>query len=232
MEVKQQIVASALSVHAQKTPRGVTLCSHGYGYTARCRGKYLGFFSSVDEASMAYERALAAALGVDEEGVSGLTNRGGAKPAYTVDPQFEEEVSRFAWTFGSKGYAQRSSGGRTQKLHQFVWELSGQIIPKGLTLDHINRDKLDNRLCNLRLATPRMQAMNRVMPKGNLPVGVTFVAACALRPYRVYVGSKYVGTYATPEEAASAYRVEFDAAWKREEARVEAILKGVTNEPA
>jgi hypothetical protein len=105
--------------------------------------------------------------------------------------------------------------------------MSGQTVPDGLTLDHINRDKSDCRLCNLRLATPKMQAMNRAMPKGKMPVGVTFVAACTMRPYRVYVGSKYVGVYSSKGEASAAYRVAFEIAWKVEESKVESILRKV-----
>jgi len=34
--------------------------------------------------------------------------------------------------------------------HRFVYECFYGLIPKGLVIDHINTDKTDNRLCNLR----------------------------------------------------------------------------------
>ena len=39
-------------------------------------------------------------------------------------------------------------------VHRFVWEAFNGPIPKGMTIDHINGDKTDNRLSNLQLLTP------------------------------------------------------------------------------
>lgn len=48
--------------------------------------------------------------------------------------------------------------------HQFIWYLANGSLPdtsKGLTLDHRNQIKDDNRLCNLRILTKRGQGLNR-----------------------------------------------------------------------
>ena len=56
------------------------------------------------------------------------------------------------------GYIQcmvRKYGGK-QKIyyaHRFVWECFNGLIPEGKVIDHINDDKVDNRLCNLQLLT-------------------------------------------------------------------------------
>lgn len=47
------------------------------------------------------------------------------------------------------------------RAHQIVWFASGQKILNGLVLDHINRVKTDNRLSNLRLVTPLINANNK-----------------------------------------------------------------------
>ena len=49
---------------------------------------------------------------------------------------------------------------KTYRLHRFVFECFRGVIPPGLFVDHINRNKLDNRLENLRLATPRENNLN------------------------------------------------------------------------
>ncbi len=52
------------------------------------------------------------------------------------------------------------------KLHQVVWFAAGRAIPGGRIIDHENRIKTDNRLDNLRLATPLLNSQNRRSYKG------------------------------------------------------------------
>src|SRR5689334_2630750 len=93
------------------------------------------------------------------EGVVLLTDK--RKQPFIVDADDVEAVSRYPWAL-SNGYPRTRIGkgatGRSLKLHQF---LLGKA-PAGLEWDHINRDKSDNRRCNLRLVTPRENKQNRV----------------------------------------------------------------------
>ena len=69
-----------------------------------------------------------------------------------VDPEFEARVASYSWTL-SHGYARHYArvDGKVKNLfgmHELVWRLAHGVTVKRLI--HINGDKLDNRLANLR----------------------------------------------------------------------------------
>lgn len=45
------------------------------------------------------------------------------------------------------------SGQKRYCVHRFIWECFNGVIPDNKVIDHINKDKQDNRLCNLQLMT-------------------------------------------------------------------------------
>jgi len=82
--------------------------------------------------------------------------------------------------------------------------------PKGLYVDHINGNGLDNRKANLRLATNSQNAMNKKRPSHNTSgcKGVQFRGS-KKNPWVVCIvinrKSKHIGCYPTKELAAAAY---------------------------
>lgn len=65
------------------------------------------------------------------------------------------------------GYRDIRAFNRTIKEHRVVWELHNGAIPEGLFVDHINRNRSDNRIENLRLATVQENSWNRSKHKNN-----------------------------------------------------------------
>jgi len=53
------------------------------------------------------------------------------------------------------GYKQCSLEGTIYLLHTLVWvHQTGEAVPKGMQMDHVNHNRADNRLANLRCVTP------------------------------------------------------------------------------
>ncbi len=152
---------------------------------------------------------------------------------YLVDECFRAEVEKYHWSLhaSSGRWIARRGECRGVRLHQYVWRLSGRPLPSGeLSIDHINRDPSDNRLENLRLATARLQTLNRQMPRrvAELPCGVSLDSRRPKAPYRAKIrfdgGVRHLGYFATPEEASAAYEAELARQIEIEEARVQEIL--------
>lgn len=75
---------------------------------------------------------------------------------------------------GGNGYCQVRFKGRLIKYHTIVYILSLGDIPSGYVIDHIDGNKTNNTICNLRLVTVRENNQNLYIHRqGRLP-GCTF----------------------------------------------------------
>ncbi|MDU7405660.1 MAG: HNH endonuclease signature motif containing protein [Citrobacter portucalensis] len=64
----------------------------------------------------------------------------------------------------------------TRSVHTIIWEMFNGTIPDRMEIDHINHDRLDNRIENLRLVSHQDNAKNRSKTSRNTSgvVGVSW----------------------------------------------------------
>lgn len=83
-----------------------------------------------------------------------------------VDNELFDYLNQFHWSVDGCGYPQRAikteKGWRPLRMHRDILKLK----PRELA-DHINRNKLDNRLINLRKCNATLNVINRPINKNN-----------------------------------------------------------------
>jgi hypothetical protein len=134
-----------------------------------------------------------------------------------VDREDAPKVEGYRWFMNRNGYAARQEtiGPKKQRTVLMARVILGLEHGDKRQTDHISRDKLDNRRCNLRIVTKAQNAQNRMRTDGiSKHRGVTLAKRVKKRPWQAYgaVNGKmtHVGYFATEDEAADAAR-----AWRR-----------------
>jgi len=107
-----------------------------------------------------------------------------------------------------EGYIRvRGTNGKEYRAHRIIWMLHFGEIPEGMLIDHIDGNKQNNKINNLRLATRIQNNANSIarvktsgLPKGVVKTGNTY------RARLTHKGKTYsLGSYLTIEEAKNAY---------------------------
>lgn len=115
---------------------------------------------------------------------------------WKYDPIELPRLSRHTWSVADSGYLVTTIKYRRTKMHHFILGRP----PKGMEVDHINKDKLDNRRENLRFVTRQQNAKNRSVGKGYRRKGSRWEA---------YIQSDwkqiYLGMFDTEAQAEEAY---------------------------
>jgi hypothetical protein len=121
-----------------------------------------------------------------------------------VDDEDYEELMKYKWRVNSVGYAVR---GYSISMHRLIMNCD-----KGLLVDHINHEPLDNQKRNLRICTTSQNGMNRVPKKGGTSKYKSVYFNKAAKKWRASImingKSIHLGTFNTELEAAQAYNAK------------------------
>jgi hypothetical protein len=102
------------------------------------------------------------------------------------------------------GYLTIGINGGRYRASRLAWLwMTGHWPPSGFQIDHINRNRADDRWDNLQLATWSDQQFNKGIAKNN-KTGRTGVFIAKNNKYGASVGKKYLGVFKTVEDAAAA----------------------------
>ena len=95
-----------------------------------------------------------------------------------IDLEDVEKVKKYKWCKTSKGYILSND---KKLLHRYITN-----CPENMTVDHINKNKLDNRKSNLRICTMQENDFNKPILKNNTS-GVAGVSRTKNGTWRAYI---------------------------------------------
>ena len=118
------------------------------------------------------------------------------------------KIGKVAGYVRCDGYKQIWADGKSRKAHRMVWVFHHAIDIDG-EIDHINGNRSDNRIENLRVATKSENQQNRKkaarINKSSGLIGVTARHNGWQARIQINGKPKHIGLFQTPEEAHLAY---------------------------
>ncbi len=128
------------------------------------------------------------------------------KNKFTADGWNTRYAGMLAGTKRNDGYLAVNIGRRKIKIHRIIWEMVNGPIPERLVIDHINRNRSDNRISNLRAVSQQENVIN-AEPKINGLFGSEKLGSTGKWISRIRIDgrNKYLGTFNSQVEAHEAY---------------------------
>jgi hypothetical protein len=122
-----------------------------------------------------------------------------------VDEDNWHDLTNYTWTLGTLNYVNGYVNGKTVKMHRYIMNAEENDI-----IDHINGIVYDNRKCNLRKSTHKLNAHNRRKTTGT---SSQYIGVCKEgEKWRAYIRyddtTKTLGIYEDEIKAAIAYNLK------------------------
>lgn len=186
--------------------RGVKKSGNKYTSKVTCKGVeyYLGTFNTEEEAYTAYLEKKLELSGKYLGKYETLQDVFIYKDGYIYN---KHTGHRFEST-NTDGYIEVRFNREKRVAHRVIWELIYGDIPEGYFIDHIDGNKSNNNIENLRIATPAQNSANIPAKDTTLPKGVTKVGFKYKARIHYMYKNIYLGTFNTAEEAAEAYNAK------------------------
>lgn len=122
-----------------------------------------------------------------------LDEEGNTKVVVKVDNEDVDNLKKYSFRYEKDRYIKTVSHNKTKYIHRLVLNYNGD-----LEIDHINRDKLDNRKSNLRIVDHKTNAMNK---ERNNNTCILKLERLKSKPFCLKIAGKHIGYYKTLEEA-------------------------------
>lgn len=114
------------------------------------------------------------------------------------------ELIKYKWTFLRGGYTGSTINKKMVAMHRYLLGAKDKEI-----VDHINKNRLDNRIFNLRICDDKLNAHNKTKLRGT---SSTYIGVCFSKnanKYEAYINHNkkkyYLGLFENEIEAAKAY---------------------------
>jgi len=128
---------------------------------------------------------------------------------WKIKPRNSTRIGDKAGSLDSKGYVVLKLNNLLYRMHRIIWAYHYSVIPNNLQIDHIDGNKTNNMIENLRLATNSQNKSNnkraRCDSKSNI-LGVCWSKASRKWQSHIKKNNKkiYLGLFANQEDAIAA----------------------------
>jgi hypothetical protein len=189
----------------KELPIGIT--KNGKKFIARITGKYLGTFETIEKANQKYneEKEKNIKIEIKQDIIRNKDNIAIIaidKREILVDDDRYFELVKFNWKIDCNGYALGKID-KLSRMHRFLMKPKNNEI-----VDHINGNRLDNRLSNLRISNSNYNNHNKIKKFGTSKyLGVSIHKQSNKFIARIRKDGKqiHIGLFETEIDAAKAY---------------------------